>query len=379
MERREYRAIDCDGHVLEPPGMWERYIDTEYKPQAPTIIQDGAGIEWLLVEGRLMPKASGRARGKTDGLNLSPTQGYTARPAGAFDPKRRLQDLDALGIEAAVLLPTQGLGIGGVRDPKLAAALCKAYNTWAAEYCSVVPERLIGVAVVPLQDVDASIRELERAVKEYGFKAVSVRPNPYWVREGTRTLDNPALDPFYAAVADLGVPLMIHEGTGVNMPTAGADRFDIFFFTHMVAHPFEQMLASLSLIGGGALERHPNLRPVFLESGCSWLHYWLWRMDEHHEKRGQEVPWLRQKPSDYFRRQCAISCDPDEPNIATTVEYVGAECFVFATDYAHWDGVADPVAEFLEHSTLPDSVNRLILRENAGRLLRLPSVVGSGV
>jgi predicted TIM-barrel fold metal-dependent hydrolase len=102
-------------------------------------------------------------------------------------------------------------------------------------------------------------------------------------------------------------------------------------------------------------------------------------MDEHYEKRGQEVPWLKMKPSDYFRRQCFISCDPDEPNIDTTVNYVGAECFVFATDYAHWDGVADPVTEFLEHSRLPDEVNRLILRENAGRLLRLPTVIGSGV
>jgi predicted TIM-barrel fold metal-dependent hydrolase len=99
------------------------------------------------------------------------------------------------------------------------------------------------------------------------------------------------------------------------------------------------MLAMLALICGGVLERHPRLRVAFLESGCGWLPYWLWRLDEHREKTQGVAgePQLAVKPSDYFRRQCWISCEPDEPHIREVQDFIGEDRLLFASDYPHPD------------------------------------------
>ena len=86
------------------------------------------------------------------------------------------------------------------------------------------------------------------------------------------------------------------------------------------------------------LERHPGLRVGFLESGCGWLPYWLWRMDGEYEAMGWEVrEQVRMKPSDYFRRQCFITCEPTEPGIEGVIDLVGEGCVLFGSDYPHFD------------------------------------------
>jgi predicted TIM-barrel fold metal-dependent hydrolase len=145
------------------------------------------------------------------------------------------------------------------------------------------------------------------------------------------------------------------------------------FLTHMISHPFEQMLAALSIIAGGVLERFPRLRVAFLESGCGWLPFWLHRMDEHYERRAHEVPWLTMRPSDYFRRQCIISCDPDEVTIPAVVDYIGEDHVCWASDYPHWDAIfPGAVAELRKHlNGLSEAAHEKILGDNARRFLDL--------
>lgn len=221
--------------------------------------------------------------------------------------------------------------------------------------------------MIPIQDIRAAVEETRRVVSELGFKGVFVRPNPV---KG-RTLDDSYYDPFYATVQELGVPLMVHEGSGAYLPTAGADRFPgQWFFTHTISHPFEQMLASLSLICKGVLERFPRLKAVFLESGAGWLPYWLWRMDEHFEKLPFQVPWLKMKPSEYFRRQCYISCEPDEDDLRSTVQAVGEERVLFASDYPHWDATFPGAPKaIVDRTDIGLETKKKILGENALRLL----------
>ena len=164
---------------------------------------------------------------------------------------------------------------------------------------------------------------------------------------------------------------MVHEGSGAYLPTAGADRFPgQWFFTHTISHPFEQMLASLSFICKGVLERFPQLKVVFLESGAGWLPYWLWRMDEHFEKLPFQVPWLKMKPSEYFRRQCYISCEPDEDNLGAIVQAVGEDRILFASDYPHWDSTFPGAPKaILDRTDIGPEAKKKILGENALRLL----------
>jgi uncharacterized protein len=121
------------------------------------------------------------------------------------------------------------------------------------------------------------------------------------------------------------------------------------------------------------LERFPRLKVAFLESGCAWLPFWLHRMDEHWEKRAHEVPWLRMKPSEYFRRQCMISCDPDEATIPAVVHYIGEDYVCWASDYPHWDAIfPGAVAELRKHlSGLSEAAQQKILGDNARRFLDL--------
>jgi predicted TIM-barrel fold metal-dependent hydrolase len=130
------------------------------------------------------------------------------------------------------------------------------------------------------------------------------------------------------------------------------------------------MLASLSLICKGVLEKFPQLKVVFLESGAGWLPYWLWRMDEHYEKLPFQVPWLKMKPSEYFRRQCYISCEADEDNLGAIVQAVGEDRVLFASDYPHWDSVFPGAPQaLLQRTDLGPEAKRKIIGENTLKLL----------
>ena len=138
------------------------------------------------------------------------------------------------------------------------------------------------------------------------------RPNPIL----GHNLDDPAYDPVWEALSSRSMAVGLHEGGMPPLPQAGADRLVNAEQRHICSHPMEQMVAAVSLIYGGVLERFPGLRVAFLEAGCGWLPFWLERMDDHYEK-GLERDFgaaklLTMPPSDYFRRQCFVSADADE-------------------------------------------------------------------
>jgi uncharacterized protein len=365
MPEETIRIIDIDGHVREADDLWERYLEPPFRARAPKIEKVANGQLLFLLEGKRHHRRPDETpfRVKEDG---SPVNEHREL---ATDPRERLKDMDRDGIERGVLFPSAGLYLPSVEEEPYAAALCRAYNDWLYDYCSADRRRLMGVGVIPVQDINAAVAETRRAVTELGFKAIFVRPNPV---KG-RTLDDPYYDPLYEALQELGVALMVHEGSGAFLPTAGADRFaGQWFFTHTISHPFEQMLASLGLICKGTLERHPELQVVFLESGAGWLPYWLWRMDEHYEILPFQVPWLKMKPSDYFRRQCYTSCEPDETRLGEVITAIGADRVLFASDYPHWDAkLSGSPQAVIDRADIDAPSKRKIMGENAARLLRL--------
>lgn len=368
--------IDADGHITEPPDLWDRYLDPAFRELAPKLVRTEDGVDGLSVAGSIHVPANGIGMpgaglaGRKVGPRTMYEHRYEDGHPGGFEPRARLRVLDEEGIDVAVLFPTfSALLIAANPFEEFALALARAYNNWLADFCRADPDRLKGAAQVPLLSLDAALKEIRRALCELGHRVIYVRPNPY----GGRLWTDRHWDPLWATVQELGVPIAFHEGTYPKVvPTAGAERFDNFFFQHVVSHPFEQQLACLSLLAGGVLERFPNLRVVFLESGCGWLPYWLERIDHHWEQIGWMVPEITRRPSEYFQRQCWISCDPDEHDMAHVADAVGAHKIVFASDFPHYDAIfPGAVAAVRDQVGLSPEAKARILGGRAAELLGL--------
>ena len=323
-----YQVLDADCHVIEPFEMWQNYLEPDFKNRAPS--RDKTGIK--IAGETIYNKISNRVRSEGTRKII---HNYPLSVVNSFDAESQVKSMQKMGTDIAFLYPTMGLWMLAIdsMDPKLAGALTRAYNNWLRDFCRYDPQMLKGVGAINLHDPQEMVPELHR-VALWGWKAVFLRPNPV---KG-RLLSDRAYEPFWTECDRLGIAVCIHEGTHCRLPTAGSDRFHSRFAMHACSHPMELMMAMLALIEGGVLERHPNLKVAFLEAGCGWLPYWLWRLDEEYENLAWEVQdSVTMKPSEYFRRQCFICVEPSEPNLRETIAYLGTDNLLFGSDYPHMD------------------------------------------
>ena len=359
-----YHIIDADAHVIEPPDLWVKYLEPEFRRFAPT-------PDLAIAGESLLHKYSTRLR-LEGAKQVSKT--YPLSCANSFDPESHVRAMQQMGVDISVIYPTYFSWISAVdtMPGQLVGAFVRAYNRWLYDFCSYSPEILRGVGVVNLHEPEEMTSELER-IADYGWKAVYLRPNPV---KG-RILSDSAYEPFWKRCEELGIAVSLHEGTHSRLPTTGADRFNTRFAMHACSHPMEQMMALLALIEGGVLERHPNLKIGLLEAGCGWLPYWLWRLDREYEDLYWEVgDRVKMKPSEYFRRQCFVAVEPSETYLPHLIEFIGTDNLIFGSDYPHMDHDPDIVAAVvaLEKQLSPDIVQK-ILWDNPARFYRMEEKV----
>ena len=358
------RIIDADGHVHEKLIPWADLLEEPYRSRAPKMVKDNRGADFLMIDGRLVPKPVGKGCGF---LGAS----FSRRPeptTGMIDPVQRLKDMDIEGIEIAVLFGSSGfLALPFLEDKDFACAMARVYNNWLSDYCKADPRRLKGVALVPIQDPPEAVKELRRCVKELGFVAVAT---PAHSASG-KNLNDPDLLPFFAESEKLNVPVCVHTGAGE--PAAGVERFDNPFFTHAMTQPFEQMIGALCIVAGGILERFPRFKVVFMEAGAGWVPYWMERLDEHYEYLRPAVPWLTRPPSEYMRsEQVYYSFEPDEQTLDFVIGVVGEDRLVFASDYNHQDSKFPyAVKTVTERKGIGPATMAKLMGENAARLYAL--------
>ena len=369
----EYHVIDSDGHILEPPNLWEQYIEPKYREACPKLMtyEDS---EIFRVEGDdAIDLGRGKKRVKFGGLGTigarsdrsvkSHRTPYAEGKKGGFDPHARIQDMDTDGIDAAFLYPSLGLFLGAIKDSDFSAAACRAYNRWLADYCKPYPERLFGAAMLPMQTVEGAVQEMHYAAKELGFRCGFIRPNPY----NGRVLHNPEYDVLWSAAQEIGFSIGIHGGSESGQPTLAMERFtEGLAVRHCVAHTFEMMAAATSLIMCGVCDRFPQLKIAFLESGGGWMAGWLDRMDRHFDDVGMNDTGLSTRPSEIFRRQCFISFEPVEGTLKYLADYLGSDNILWATDYPHADGFPD-AANMIKRMGLPPQTLANVLAEGAKR------------
>lgn len=335
---RTYRIIDADGHVLEPKHIWAEYIDPKYADRAPSFFLDENGHEQLRIGDREYRLAkgfsiAGSSQARTTGETAS---SYEEGRAGGFDPHARLSDMDIDEIDAAFLYPTLGLAFGAIEEPGLAAAICRAYNRWLADYCSADPERLFGVALLPMQSPALAAEELAFARKELGFRGAMLHPSPTPDGRLPHARDN---DVVWAAAQEHDVAISLHGGFRKLLPPfLDFQGFPGRAAQHLLHHTMGMMLGCTSIVWYGICERFPKVRFAFLEAGGGWIAGWLDRMDRHFEDVGMNDSELKLKPSEYFQRQCWISFEPVERSLSALTDFLGPDKILWATDYPHADG-----------------------------------------
>jgi predicted TIM-barrel fold metal-dependent hydrolase len=377
-------AVDGDGHVLEPPDLWQRYLEPSLRSRAVTIRADHAGLEYLEIDGRSSKLVRG---GMPAGLGMMDrVAGYVYEresktglqyvdlaPLGAMDPKERIARLDMENLERVFLYPTLSIFyIAECDDEDLTQAYVRAYNRWIVDFCSDSGGRLIPVAQLSLGDPAAAERELRR-VAEAGVAGVFVPPFQ-WSR---KPLGDPAHDRVFAAAQECGLSLGIHPSLEPKWTAPGrygeytSGKYSFFLnvtSADAVRHAFT------SLFQYGVFEKFPTLRVVVLESGAGWIGYWLDRMDAVYASP-QGIPTrklLPQKPSFYFRRQCWISGDPDETSLAAIMPIVGEDRFFWASDFPHPDHPPDYIPELTRLvGGLPESARAGFLGGNVLRAFGL--------
>jgi predicted TIM-barrel fold metal-dependent hydrolase len=327
----EYRVIDADSHINNPPHAWKT-LPKRFQERAPRLVDMGGYDGWS-VEGR-PPRplaALSFAAGKKPEDLANRRIRFAEQVRGCWEPAARLHDLDVDGIDAQVLY---GDGTGQAQDTELRTAMVHAYNDFLSEFVSVAPDRFIGLGVVPMDDPEAAVVEVERA-RGLGFRGLFI---------GLDGADFPITatryDRFWAAAAAAGLPVSIHigGGAGINrslvhdteVPPGTLEAF-ITLAPMTVAHTLGM------LIFGGVLARHPQLRIVIAEGGIGWLAYFLERIDAVYEKqRYWAKSELAERPSTYFRNQVMATFEEDLAGIRT-YDLIGADKIMWASDFPHSD------------------------------------------
>jgi predicted TIM-barrel fold metal-dependent hydrolase len=220
-----------------------------------------------------------------------------------------------------------------------------------------------------MHDVQLAVQEARRSVEELGALTLILSNHPV----NQRPWYDRYYDPLWAAAERLQVPISFHGIQMAYQDHISRRYMDNFALAHAAAHPIELMLALGSLLTGGVFERFPELKAAFLEGSCSWVPWWLWVLDERVEKFGDDEKFpLSMAPSDYFKRQCYVSVEPDEAVLKYTIDAMGDDNIVISSDWPH-DDSSYPLAidTFLEIDGVSDDSKRKILWDNCARLYGL--------
>jgi predicted TIM-barrel fold metal-dependent hydrolase len=355
-------VISADSHVQEPPNLYER-LPRAMRDRAPRKVERD-GKTYIVVDGRKPRRIDlAESRATEDDQNRE----FRNDPSGGRDLEVRLTDLKRDGITAEVIYPNQSLALYMSPEPAYQMAVAQAYNDWAAEHFRPHRTRFAPVGMVPVSDIGAAIREVERTAR-LGYRSIKVP-----ITHRTLPYNRPEYEPLWEAIEASGLVLAFHaftnsedeypEDWGEEEGYGGA----LDFMAMRMAdgqHPVSQLISS------GVCDRHPHLKFVVVECGAGWLAWLLYVLDEQAEKKHMWIrPRLSLKPSEFFARQGFITFT-DDPIALRNIPFTSADCLLWGSDYPHDEG-SFPYSQAVIERTfagLSDTDKRQIVYENAARL-----------
>ena len=385
--------VDCDTHII-PRDAFD-YMEGEWVQLRPRLHFNEQGLYSHCDFSARPPQVP----------NTTPLRSFVDSHGGSgvdllgmSDMDARVRDLDKLGVDQQVLLPQfSPWAWSTLLEPGLAAALARSYNRSIVGIVKEYPGKFIGSALIPLQDVEAAVREVEWA-RTNGFKAVvvdytyAVKEQPY----GETLGEHPELLPFFQKVEQLDMVLYLHA------VQHGHRAFNLMKFQRIgldIFAPHDGHMTLVSLITSGLLDDFPKLKVVYTEGGTVWIKPLFQRLDARFERtvldysrdagtsarssggrpslvpRKEAQPKNQLPPSEYLRKNVLFTIETEEQGLPEAIEYLGAGRYLYATDYPHDDPGGLKKWEDLElfeaNRKILDSDKELIRWENARALFKL--------
>ena len=372
-------VVDADSHVLEPPDLWNNYLEPQYRDRGIYFRRNSNNLEELIVDQEVLMAGGlaglGGAEHAADELFLDPHTPYIQGcPKASFDTHARLKMMDEQGVNAGVLFPTVGILWDKPEDPELAIAYARAYNNWLWDFSSPALDRLVPIAHIPLYDVDLAVTELRRCLA-LGFKGMFLAPEPVMGKRPS----HPVFDPVWQELVGADLPVCMHLivrfNRAVNQASHGwwdSEKEPTNpVFTFGLGGTMQLIPAVSALACDGFFDRFPKLKVLVVESGAGYAGYLMDRLDEKYDRFKAMAPTAR-RPSDYLRENFWFVMDPSERSISAQCDMLGEEHFLWGSDYPHIDShvtAADEVRAVLE-SVEPNRRDK-ILGGNAKSLFQL--------
>ena len=393
MDENFPKIISVDDHVIEHGRVWLDRLPAKYHDVGPRTIQErgkmqfvggvfsyepsdeGELCDWWLYEDKRVPQTRLSAAAGFDRDEVKVTGiTYEEMRKGCWDPKARIEDMDANWTDAQMCFPSFPRFCGQVfmeAEDKVLSDLCvKAYNDWMVdEWCGDSGGRLIPLTITHLWDADLAAAEVYRNAAR-GVKAVCFSEIPPYL--GLPSIHGDYWEPFFRACAETGTTINMHIGSSSKMPSTSADAPAAVGSTLTFGNAMSSMTDWLF---SGWLARLPDLKIVYSEGQIGWIPYILERADKVWEENrawggfGDKVP---EPPSTYYYRQI-YGCFFDDEYGLENIEKCGIDNICFETDYPHSDSTWPKSREVGQKlmGNLPDDVIYKLVRGNAIKLLDL--------
>jgi len=296
-----------------------------------------------------------------------------ARHDPAFDLETMFRTMDRF--EGLVLVLTlQSPPVESIADPEKAAEFAKLANDEMAELVSKYPARFkAAIACLPMNNMDAALKELDRAIKDLKFRGVQL-----YTPTNDKSLDSPEFMPLYERMIQYDLPILLHPyryQTTADYKTEEESKYLVY---HIFGWPYETSAAMARLVFSGVLEKYPNLKIITHHNGAM-VPFLESRICEQQYRKQMHKPAyaeLTKPPIEYFKMFYADTVIRTVPALMCTYHFFGADHLLFGTDMPHGPELG---SHFIQHSIhgieqmdISDKEKQTVFEDNARRLLRLP-------
>ena len=362
-------VISSDSHVFEPPDLWTKRIDAKFRGREPIIKRVG-NEDHIIVEGDLKLGGIGLISGAGTRFEAPENISFEGRfedvHRGGYEPEEHIRDMKIDGVAGEVLYPSLGLFFYTIEDSELFSAAIRTYNDWLAEFCNTNPDRLKGIAMVNLDNVDDGIKELTRAAK-MGLVGAMISERP----TEERRYDAAEYEPFWAAAQDLNMPLSLHTATSrgtrpiepdVTVRVASVRAMKVVF----------PAVSLCDMIYAGVFERYPKLKVPIVEFELAWAAHLLNTMDYTYIERPEEALYRFKGdalPSDFFHNNVYLSFQEDAVGIRLR-DVIGVDQLMWGSDYPHSESTFPRSREIIDNifAGVPQDEKAKIVGSNVARL-----------